>query len=347
MHLVFARNDPAALADLALAPFTPAQAEAHITSALAADDAEMAASTLALADARGLDIPTDLRARVTATGETSATAWRMARGFTSGFVTGVPEDAAGLAGTLAGDLTAWGDVRDLSRESWTYANGGDPDMLIVGLSAAGLALTAGTYATFGAGLPVRAGVTLVKAAKRAGSLSLDLGQSLSRAVRRSFDMPALRKAVTTADGPGLRAAVHADGLKPLGRLLGDVGTVQGKAGARAALAGLAVAEDGRDVARLARLAERKGDQTLAILKILGRGALTITGAVLHLLWWGVAGLVWLVGVVATVNGACVSLARLCWRRPFARRSSARRGISQTGSAVILDRQALPSRAGGL
>ncbi|OYW31137.1 MAG: hypothetical protein B7Z45_10725 [Azorhizobium sp. 12-66-6] len=220
-------------------------------------------------------------------------------------------------------------------------------MLIVGLSAAGLALTAGTYATFGAGLPVRAGVTLVKAAKRAGSLSLDLGQSLSRAARRSFDMPALRKAVTTADGPGLRAAVHADGLKPLGRLLGDVGTVQGKAGARAALAGLAVADDGRDVARLARLAERKGDQTLAILKILGRGALTITGAVLHLLWWGVAGLVWLVGVVAAVNGACVSLARLCWRRPFARRSPARRGTSRTGSNGILDRQSLPSRAGAL
>ncbi|OYW33635.1 MAG: hypothetical protein B7Z45_08290, partial [Azorhizobium sp. 12-66-6] len=298
VHLVLARNDPAALADLALARFTPAQAQAAITSALAADDAELAASTLALADARGLEIPPDLRARVTATGATGAAAWRMARGFTQGFVTGVPEDAAGLAGTLAGDLTAWGDVRDLTRESWTYANGGDPDTLILGLSAAGLALTAGTYATFGAGLPVRAGVTLVKAAKRAGSLSVDLGQSLARAVRHSFDVPALRKAVASADGPGLRAAVNADGLKPLGRLLGDVGTVQGKAGARTALTGLAVAEDGRDLARLARLAERKGDQTLAILKILGRGALTITGAVLYLLWWGAGGVIWLFGMIA-------------------------------------------------
>jgi hypothetical protein len=62
-------------------------------------------------------------------------------------------------------------------------------------------------------------------------------------------------------------------------------TVQAKAGTRAALEGVKVAEGPKDVRRLARLAEAKGGKTRAILKLAGRGALALTAALLDLVWW--------------------------------------------------------------
>ncbi|MFG1424671.1 hypothetical protein [Roseixanthobacter glucoisosaccharinicivorans] len=313
-RLIQARDNPALLSDLALQSFSAADADEAIAHALADDDGELAASYLELADARGLAVDPNLRARVLAANDGAAAAWRSAKHFGYGFFTGTPEDLAGFAGAAAGDLTAWGDLRDASREGWKYANGEAVDPLILGLSVAGLALTAGTYATFGAGLPVRAGVSAVKIAKRTGRLSVGMTRLLTRAVNETVDFAALRRAGTSLDATALKGAVRADGLKPLARLMGDLGTVQAKAGSRAAVAGLAVAENGKDLSRLARLAEAKGGQTLAILKTLGRGALVMGSALLKLVWWGLVAALWLFGLVASFNRFCVEMVRPIWRR---------------------------------
>ena len=51
----------------------------------------------------------------------------------------------------------FGDIRDAVREGTRYATGQQVDELVLGLSCVGIAITAGTYATFGAAAPVRAG----------------------------------------------------------------------------------------------------------------------------------------------------------------------------------------------
>ncbi|MFG1461837.1 hypothetical protein V5F77_02975 [Xanthobacter sp. DSM 24535] len=321
VRLVQARDNPALLSDLSLRSFTSADANTEITQALADDDGELAASYLELADAHGLAVSAELRAQVVAANGGAAAAWRSAKNFGAGFLTGTPADVAGFAGAAAGDLTAWGDLRDATREGWKYANGEAVDPLILGLSVAGLALTAGTYATFGAGLPVRAGVSAVKIAKRTGRLSVGMTRLLTRAVNETVDFAALRRAGASLDATALKGVVRADGLKPLARLMGDLGTVQAKAGSRAAVAGLAVAENSGDLSRLARLAEAKGGQTLAILKTLGRGALVIGSTLLKLVWWGLAAVVWLFGFIAVFNSFCVTLVRPIWRRKRVRRLS--------------------------
>lgn len=314
VRLVEARDDPAALADLDMRTLTPAHLQDVIQRALDADDPELAASALQWADANGREIPAALRARVAEEGTGAAQALRAARSFGSGFVTGTPEDLAGFAGAAAGDLTLWGDVRDASREGWHYLRGEPVDPLLLGLSAAGLALTAGTYATAATGAPARVGVTLVKVARRTGKLSAGLLADVSRLVRESVDLAALRRGAGSLDAATLKAAVRPQGLARLSTLLSEVGTVQAKAGTRAAMDGLALADNSRDVARLARLAEKKGGQTLFILKTVGRGALTVTSALLSLLWWGIVGLGWLVWLVSACNGLAVSCTRLFWRR---------------------------------
>lgn len=331
-RLVAARDDPAALADLGLAGFSATDAASAVAAALEADDPALAASYVALADARGLTLPPDLRARLEAASAPTAAALRSARNFGAGFVTGQPEDLAGLSGAVVGDMMVWGDIRDASREGWKLARGEAADELILGLSAVGLALTAGTYATGGASLPVRAGITLVKVAGRTGRLSAALARSLTRAVRESVDVAALRRLgnPAVADAAALKGMVRVDRLAVLARMLDDVAVTQAKAGTRAALEGLKVADNGRDLARVARLAEAKGGQTLAILKTLGRGAIVVTGALMRLVWWGLVACAYAYLVVSSASAFCVACARRLWRRRG--RSRACAGVGSGGAA---------------
>lgn len=328
--LIAARDNPAALADLGLRDFTAADATRAVEAALTEDDVALATSYLALADARRLAIPAELRARVEAANGTAAQALRSAKEFGMGFVTGQPSDLAGLAGAAASDLMVWGDIRDAGREGLKMVRGEDPDELILGLSAVGIAVTAGTYATVGASLPVRIGISLVKVAKRTGRLSAGLLRAFTRAARESVDLVALRRLLSgsaAVDGAAVKSVVRTDRLATLTRMLDDTARVQAKAGTRAALEGLKVAEGGRDLSRVARLADAKGAQTLAILKTLGRGAIAITSLLFHLIWWGFLAVFYLFAIVSSFNSFCVACARRTWRhkRRRARRPAAPRG----------------------
>ena len=60
------------------------------------------------------------------------------------------------------------------REGSRLATGEKADELILGLAGVGLAITAGTYATLGAGTPARVGLSLAKVARKTGRMSADL-----------------------------------------------------------------------------------------------------------------------------------------------------------------------------
>lgn len=273
-----AADDPPALADLALAKsFDAPRAAREIEEALAADDAELAQSFVALAAERGVAVDPALAERVAAANAPAAARRRAVGGFVRGFVTGAPTDAASFAGTAAGDLFVFGDVRDALREGTRAARGEEADTFVLGLAAAGVALTAGTYVSFGAAAPARAGLTVVKAATRTGRI----GKKLAVALK------------------GQRT----DGLV---RLAGDLGHVQSKAGARAALDGLKIADHPKDVGRLARLAQAKGTKTRAILKVLGRGAIALTTGLFELASW----IFW---AIANVIALCSALKRTAER----------------------------------
>jgi hypothetical protein len=218
-----------------------------------------------------------------------ASSAHVAKRFATGLVTGAADDAASLAGTVTGDLFVFGDVRDVVREGKHLAMGEDTDRVVLGLAAAGLAVTAATYVTVGGAGPVRAGLTLVKDARKVGRLGEGLAAWAGRSAREVVDTPALQNAVASgsvlhpAETVGaIRAAFRAEKAGALVRLAKDVGRVTEKAGTRGALDTLKLAEDPKDVARAARLAEAEGGKTRAILKILGRGALLLAGGAFDL-----------------------------------------------------------------
>ena len=249
-----------------------------------------------------------------------------ARRFVTGLVTGEADDVASLSGTVAGDLFVFGDIRDVVREGKHLAMGEDTDRLVLGLAAAGLVVTAATYVSVGGVLPVRAGLTLVKDASKVGRLGKGLTRWAGRSAREMVDAPKLQHAVATGSvlRPGqtmtaIKAAFRAEKAGALVRLAKDVGRVGEKAGIRAAQDTLKIAESPKDVARAARLAESRGGQTRAILKVLGRGALLLATGAFNLTLWLFGAVLALFGFLSSIKATTERMTEAYLRRKKARR----------------------------
>ena len=327
--ILAAQDDPAELSDIQLNSAlrnTPDLLAKNVEAALAADDADLANSFVDLAAAKSIPISDELSRRVADAVAEENSASHFARRFATGLVTGTADDLASLSGTVAGDLFVFGDIRDVVREGKHLAMGEDTDHLILGLATAGLVVTAATYVSFGGAAPVRAGLTLVKDARKVGRLGEGLTKWAGRSAREMVDTPMLQHAVATGSvlRPGqtlsaIKAAFRAEKAGGLVRLAKDVGRVGEKAGTKGALDTLRIAEGPKDVARAARLAESKGGQTRAILKLLGRGALLLAAGAFDLALWVFGALLALFGFVASIKATTERLTMSYLQRKKARR----------------------------
>lgn len=324
-----AQGDPVELSDLILNSAlrnTPDIIAQNVEAALAAGDADLARSFVELAAAKSIPISEELSGLVAAAVAEENSAAHFARRFATGLVTGSADDVGSLSGTVAGDLFVFGDIRDVVREGKHLALGEDTDHLILGLATAGLAITAATYVSFGAAAPVRAGLTLVKDARKVGRLGEGLTRWAGRSAREIVDTPMLQQAVATSSvlRPGqtlnaVKAAFRTEKAGGLVRFAKDVGRLGEKAGTRGALDTLRIAEGPKDVARAARLAESKGGQTRAILKLLGRGALLLAAGAFNLALWVFWALLAVVGFVASIKATAERLTMSWLARKKARR----------------------------
>jgi hypothetical protein len=255
------------------------------------------------------------------------------RNFASGLVTGNADDV---------DLLVFGDIRDVVREGKHLAMGEDTDRLVLGLAAAGLAVTAATYVTVGGVAPLRAGLTLVKDARKVGRLGEGLTEWAGRSAREIVDAPLLENAVVSGSvtQPGeavsaIRAAFNAEKAGALVRLAKDVGRVSERAGIRAAQDTLKIAEDPQDVARAARLAESRGGQIRAILKLFGRGALLLAAGAFDLSLWVFGALFALFSLLASIKATTERLTQSWLIRKKARRlrqqPAAQPALAMTGA----------------
>ncbi len=278
-----ASDDPVALADARLdRALTPARYTAALDAALAAGDDDLARSFVALGQSRGLSATAAQQARLDSLqaegGETTAAA------FAEGFLHGARDSGAAATGALAGDISGYGDLRDLWSEADKARRGERVDEVTVGLATAGLALSAVTWSSIGALLPARSGLTILKRARLSGRLAAPLVTSTRAAVAGALDREALAAGFSAAAKLDLVAARAAAarvlrpgalaGLRTLGA---DAATIYRRAGAKGLEATLAVAENAGEVGKAARLAVAKGGATRAILATLGRGALVFAG----------------------------------------------------------------------
>nr|WP_315737724.1 MULTISPECIES: hypothetical protein [unclassified Bradyrhizobium] len=336
--IIVAQDDPARLSELQIASVLqndPARIARNIEDALAAGDPDLAESFVALAQDHRVALDEALIQRVSDAVAAEKAPGSVAKRFASGLVTGQADDVASLSGTVAGDLFVFGDIRDAVREGKHLVMGEETDRLVLGLATAGLAVTAATYASVGTAAPVRAGLTLVKDARKVGRLGEGLAAWAGRSAREVVDAPLLQQAVASGSvlRPGqtataIRAAFRAEKAGALVRLAKDVGRITETAGTRGALDSLKLAEGPKDIARAARLAEAKGGQTRAILKLLGRGALLLTAGAFNLALWLFGALMTLLSFVASLK-AMAERATQAWLD-----RSKRRRLRQMQAAAV-------------
>jgi len=325
--LLAIEDDPSSIAARALDDkFDAALAQREIDAALKAKDPDLAQSFVALSAARNVALDPALTEKVNVALAEAASAQHAAESFALGLATGEPNDMAGLAGTALGDLFVFGDIRDAVREGTRLAMGEKADELVLGLACVGLAITAGIYATLGAVAPARVGLSVAKAARKTGQLGGELALYIGRALRGVVDWGRLKKAIVgvSISEPHLairaaREAVKIERAGGLMHLARDVGRVQAKAGTQAALDGLKIAETPREMSRVARLAEKEGSKTRAILKVVGRGAIALTLATFDLGVWILGALLTALAFVSSLKSATERTALRIIRRRKQRR----------------------------
>ena len=159
-----------------------------------------------------------------------------------GVWTGRADDTAGLACAVASDLVIFGDVRDLTRQGLTWTRGEATDPVLIALSATGIALTLAPQ--FGAG------ASLFKVARRAGTLSERLADSIMTLLRRGS-------------------------FRPLGGLLTDAGRISVKVGPAKATRALQYADSAEELADVARFVDSV-DEPLLALRWAGKRTLRLT-----------------------------------------------------------------------
>jgi hypothetical protein len=320
VRLARASSDPVALSDIVVQGSLPAgRVAAEIDAALAAGDAELADSFVALADRNAVPVEEARRKRVAEAMEGSAlgTAWNFARGAVIGDTDGV----SGLAGAFAGDMVGIGDVRDLARESWNLATGEPADKLVMGLAAVGLGVTAATWLSAGEAAPARGGLTVIKRLRKAGRMSDAMVASLGRVVSEAVDLDGLGRAARSlgsfeiaAASDAAAAAVRPARLAPLAAMSRDAVRIAGKSGARSLDEAFALARSPKELSRVARLSEGLGRATRATLKIAGRAAIILTEGLVTIAAWLLTAIAWCLAVAMAAARFGRWLARASRRR---------------------------------
>ncbi len=258
---------------------SPAQINLKILQALEKDDVEDADMYLEVAHFLDFDVPQTTISKLADAHELSATVVRNTYQFSEGFVTGKGDSNAGLAGAVTSDLTVIGDLRDIATEGTKMLADQEYSELVLGLSVVGVGLTAATIAT-GGGLIAKAGVSLVKAAKRAGRMTNEFVEVLTRLTRDAVNFPLLRQTLRGVDLSDLTKTqrvlgeygrnVRAARLLPILTRLGDVNNAVGPAETIRLMKFMKTGENLDDVAVMTK---RFGVKSRGIMELTGKIAL--------------------------------------------------------------------------
>lgn len=300
--------EKAVQADLSVAA-SPALINKKIVDALERDDVEDADMYLEIANFLNYELPPETMAKMDDAHALSATVVRNTWQFGTGFATGQGDSNAGIAGAVTSDLTVIGDVRDIAAEGSKMLAGQDYSELILGLSVVGIGVTAATVATGGGGIVAKAGVSLLKAAKRTGKLTKEFAETLTRLTREAVNMPLLRDTLRATDLTDLKRTekvfseygsnVKAAKLLPV---LGRLSEINNAVGPAETIRLMRFVKTGEHLDDVAGVTKRFGIKSRGIMELTGKISLRAFKTSFRLIEWiasSLYGLVtWILGLLA-------------------------------------------------
>ncbi|MBY3433320.1 hypothetical protein HFN89_03960 [Rhizobium laguerreae] len=309
-----APDDPVAAAEVRMESLAGDDFEDEVRTALAEKDPELARSMVAVAKERGYSLAPELIVQIEeaekfSVTETAKQAW-------SGLTSGNTDSPAAFAAALAADMTVVGDAKDLYGEYLKYP---EWDELTVALSSAGIVAAGATYASMLSALPAKAGVTLLKNAKKADKIPGPLLREMRELASGSVDVDAVRQATKSAAKldateavEQARRAVRPEVLQKLVDAGANFGTVARRHGYRASMDTLKLANSTDDIRRMGKLSSRFGDDYRATIRFARKaGSLTmhVGEFLLKTAWWLICLASWAVGAAILVFEAILTVLR--------------------------------------
>jgi len=197
----------------------------------------------------------------------------------AGFLTGEGASAGHIGGAVLSDFLVYGDLRDITVQTYNYASGSDVDEFILIISGIGLAATAGTYLSAGAGAPARSAVSLVKIAKRTGRLTGKFAGHLAASMKRVLPAERIVTAYKTSrltDLPKtLAKSVDQVEMAKLSGVFDNLSAIGRSTDQLTALRLLKHVDTPADLAKMKAVAKIGGRQTLAWTDRFGSGLLKL------------------------------------------------------------------------
>ena len=287
---------------------SPEKIDGLVLAALERDDIEDADMYIEVARFLDYDLPESTLSKLNDAHGLSATVVRNTYQFSEGFVTGKGDSNAGLAGAVTSDLTVIGDIRDIAAEGTKMLAGQDYSELILGLSVIGVGVTAATIATGGGGIIAKAGISLVKAARRTGHMTSEFATVLTRLSNDAVNMPVLRQTLRSVDLTDLTRTervltdysrnVKAARILPLLSRLGEINSTVGPAETIRLMRFVKTGEHLDDVAVMTK---RFGLKSRGIMELTGKAALRSFKTSFHLVEWAAKSasslVIWIGGLI--------------------------------------------------
>ena len=244
----------------------------RVREALEAGDIDGAEQYAALAGDLGKPLAPDTAEALFEAQGTLATIVRNAADFAGAYVTGNADNAAGLAGAVVSDLTVVGDVRDIISEGGKAAMGEEYSEFLLALATIGIAAEGAVIATGGTSLMFKAGISVLKVAKRTGNLTVAFSQRLVRLARAAAG-PADPAATAVRTGGGSADLTRTAARAELASTLGAVNTMASNAGPANAVKLMRFVRSGEDAKTMASFTGRFGRRSRAVVELTGKTAL--------------------------------------------------------------------------
>lgn len=283
----------------------------RLEDAVARDDAADTMLYLDIARKAGIPLAGGLEAAAYAIQTREQSFDEQLSDYVAGFVSGRGDSLAGLGGAITSDLTVYGDLRDITIEGGKMIAGEEYSEFILGLSAVGIAATAGTIATGGGGIVVKAGVSLVKFAKRTGHMTAAFAARLLRLSEDAIDLPGLKTAlrsINLADPAGswTRLTKYLGDVKDarIFKVMGKMEDIRQEVGTVEALRLMKRMDRIEDVDDIHSIAKAAGKRTRGVMELTGKTsfrAIKYTANLVQILFeyvWGF--LLWIGGLLAAI-----------------------------------------------
>ena len=228
--------------------------------------------------------------------------WRNTKEFASGFVNGDSQSALGMSGSIASDLTLYGDLRDLKKEGSKYIDDEPYDAFILNISLVGIGLSASQLLSAGAATPLKVGASVLKVAKKTGQLTKPFTKVLSKRLSKTVDTKLLKtlefNSIFKLENSTKTIAKSID-LKPVKTLFNEVDLIKTNTSMVDTISLMKYVDTLKELKKIGKVSSTYKANTKGVMKVLGKSVLRVGKSVIK---W-TSRLIWgLIGLFASILG---------------------------------------------